>query len=1062
MTLIEINYLKEDNMLKSGIYDQIINTIIKSKLDQIAEDENYIKKDKMGDLETSYLISNYLSNIIKFSIDQFEDNKKNVTEAGIGLCNKIIDLLIEETKNNELSKYKIKEDMVLKAIFNKENFNYPHFENYLKEIYPYSGLSQTELFTGCHSEISLESEIRKEIMSSNEIYFLVSFIKWSGIRIFEKELKDFTSKGNKLKIITTTYMGATDYKAIEFLSSLQNTEIKVSYNTSNERLHAKAYIFMRDTGFHTAYIGSSNISRSALTSGLEWNIKVTNSEISRIIDKLKKTFETYWENSDFDFYKESHKEKLQIALKNEDKNIINKFATFFDIKPYSFQEEILEQLETQRKIHNRYRNLLVAATGTGKTIVSAFDYKRFRKDNASARLLFVAHRREILLQARDTFRAILKDNNFGDLWYNGETPNSYESVFASVQTLANNIDTLKQNKDYYDFIIIDEVHHIAANSYRPILDRFSPRILLGLTATPERMDNEDILIDFGGIISAEIRLTEALNRKLLCPFQYFGITDRADLINIKWQNGRYSATELTNIFNRNDRVSDIVDACENYLNDTSNVRALCFCVTREHAQFMSESFQKLGYNAYYLVSNNSKTEEIPREQIKDALIKKKINFLFVVDIYNEGVDIPEIDTILFLRPTESLTIFLQQFGRGLRFAEDKENLTVLDFVGNAREEYDYESKLRSLIGKTNRSVSFEIESNFPHLPSGCSIVLEKQAKDYILSNIKKAISLRREKLINRIINYKHQSKNPFNLYNFLNFYNIKIEDIYRRDTFSQLCFEAKVISEYNTEYNDIFQRLFYKKLLSCTSLSYFNFILELCKKKFIVDYETETSENKLFSMMLYYDFWQDPRKHTSINESLRIIGENKVLRSEIKEFLSIQKEKISYIEKNLDLPYLCSIKLHSFYTRDQIISGFGKHTYTNKYSSREGVLNITELNTELLFVTLNKEEDRYSPSTMYDDYAINKKLFHWQSQNSTREDSPKGQSYINQQKLDKKIILFVREANNDNNNNTMPYLCLGKVNYKSHSGEQPMSIIWELEEELPAFYSYIITKMEIG
>ena len=1053
---------KEVIMLKTGIYDQIINTIIKKKLDLIIEDEKYIKKEKIEDIETSYMISNYLSSIIKHVIDEFEDRKENTTEVGIKLCNKIIDVLIEETQNYELNKFKIEEDSVLKAIFNKENFQYPNFDNYIKEIYPYSGLSQTELFTGCHSEISLESEIRKEIISSNEIYLLVSFIKWSGIRIFEKELRDFTSRGNKLKIITTTYMGATDYKAIEFLSSLQNTEIKVSYNTSNERLHAKAYIFIRDTGFHTSYIGSSNISRSALTSGLEWNIKVTNSEISRIIDKLKKTFEAYWENSDFVFYEEAHKEKLQIALKNEDKSIINKFSTFFDIKPYSFQEEILEQLETQRQIHNRYKNLLVAATGTGKTIVSAFDYKRFKKENKSAKLLFVAHRKEILLQSRDTFRAVLKDYNFGDLWFNGESPSSYEAVFASVQTLANNIETLRLSKDFYDFVIIDEVHHIAADSYRPILDKFTPKILLGLTATPERMDNEDILIDFGGVISAEIRLTEALNRKLLCPFQYFGVTDNSDLRSIKWQNGKYSQSELTNVFNRDDRVLEIITACEKYLNDINNVRALCFCVTREHAQFMSESFQKLGFKANYLVSNNAKSEVIPREQVKEALISRKINFLFVVDIYNEGVDIPEIDTILFLRPTESLTIFLQQFGRGLRFAEDKENLTVLDFVGNAREEYDYESKLRSLIGKTSRSVSSEIENNFPHLPSGCSIILERQAKEYILNNIKKAILIKRDKIVNRIINYKHHTNRPFNLHNFLNFYNIKIEDLYKRDTFTMLCYEAKIISEFNTEYNTIFHRMFYKKLLSCRSLSYYNYLLELCDKRFIIDYDNETSENKLFLMMLYYDFWQEPRKQSSFENSIKILGENEVLLSEMKEILLIQREKIDYIEKNMELPYVCPIKLHSFYTRDQIISGFGRHTYTNKFSSREGVLNISELNTELLFVTLNKEEDRYSPSTMYEDYAINKTLFHWQSQNSTREDSPKGQSYINHKKLDKKIILFVREANNDSNKNTMPYLCLGKVNYKSHSGEQPMSIIWELEEEIPAFYTYIITKMEIG
>ena len=371
-------------------------------------------------------------------------------------------------------------------------------------------------------------------------------------------------------------MGATDLKAVEFLSSLPNTEVRVSYNTANERLHAKSYLFFRDTGFHTGYIGSSNISKSALTSGLEWNLKVTTAEISHIIKKFEVTFETYWEDREFELFTKADTKKLKKALKSETYKDKNSYSTYFELKPFHYQEEILEELQAQREIHKRYKNLIVAATGTGKTVISAFDYKAFKNKNKRARLLFVAHRKEILLQAQATFQGVLRDNNFGELWVDGIVPDSNEYVFASVQTLKNNIKNLDLSSQYYDFIIIDEVHHIAANSYRPILDKFKPKILLGLTATPERMDGANILDDFCNTIAAEIRLPEALNRKLLCPFQYFGISDSVDLSNANWQNGRYLPSELTRLYTQNEkRVGEIIQKCKSYLRDFKDVRAIC-------------------------------------------------------------------------------------------------------------------------------------------------------------------------------------------------------------------------------------------------------------------------------------------------------------------------------------------------------------------------------------------------------------------------------------------------------------------------------------------------------
>jgi superfamily II DNA or RNA helicase len=1046
-------------MERFGIYEQLITQLLSSKISQLNRDALFIKESKIEKEEAAYFLSQYLLKIISFALSMIVG--ENSIEKQIELSNKIILLLKNELNENEFEDDLIDaRGRILNAIFSKIDANIVNFNSYVKEITPYTRLTQSELFTGSNVGISLESEIKKEIRSSNRIYLLVSFIKWSGIRIFEKELKEFTEKGNQLKLITTSYMGATDLKAVQFLAGLPNTEVKVSYNTNSERLHAKAYIFFRDTGFHTGYIGSSNISKSALSSGLEWNLKVTTGEIPHIIAKFEKTFETYWEDKEFEYFSVEDSQKLRKALSQE--NIQNReaFSNFFDIKPFHFQEEILEKLTAQREVHNRYRNLLVAATGTGKTVISAFDYKRYRSNHHSAKLLFVAHRKEILQQARDTFRGILRDNNFGEMWVDGMVPDSYEYLFASVQTLNANLELLSLTKSYYDFIVIDEVHHIAANSYRPILEKFSPNILLGLTATPERMDGEDILKDYCDVIAAEIRLPEALNRKLLSPFQYFSISDSVDLRSISWRNGKYSPSELTELYTANNqRVGEIVVACENYLLDLELVRALCFCVTKEHAKFMHEQFSKVGLKSDYLVSGANRSD---REAIRLKLQKREINFLFVVDIFNEGVDIPEIDTVLFLRPTESLTVFLQQLGRGLRLSDEKECLTVLDFVGNSRDEYDYESKFRALIGKTNSSVKDEIENEFPHLPLGCSIVLEKKAKEIILNNIRKATIINKNQLINKIRNYKHHTDLPLTLKNFTNLYNISLEMVYKRGSWKRLCQLAGEIENFDNIYEKEIVRAIGKKWLTSHSLSYYAFILDLAKEHFLVSDNTDNEKEKLLLTMLYYDIWQDAGRFETLTKSIQEIGRNTILVEEMIEVLEILIDQTDYLEHDISLDFPQPLKVHSRYTKDQILAAFGENSFERRSSSREGVLNIPRLNTELLFVTLEKTEERFSPTTMYEDYAISENLFHWQTQNSATPERGKGLSYIRQQENHKNILLFVRERNKNSIGNTISYVFLGKVFYQSHYGSKPMSITWKLEQDIPSFLWKEMAKMAVG
>ncbi|MBC7759271.1 MAG: DUF3427 domain-containing protein, partial [Phormidesmis sp. FL-bin-119] len=640
-------------------------------------------------------------------------------------------------------------------------------------------------------------------------------------------------------------------------------------------------------------------------------------------------------------------------------------------------------------------------------------------------------------------------------WVDGEEPHNYEHLFASVQTLKNRITELHLSADFYDYIIIDEVHHIAANSYRPILKKFQPSILLGLTATPERMDGEDILKDFCHVIAAEIRLPEALNRKLLSPFQYFGVSDSIDLSKITWKNGKYEINELTKLYTEDDRrINEILLNCEKYLTDINDVRALGFCVSQEHARYMAEKFTLAGLNADYLTSENSQN----RSDLREKLRNKEINYLFVRDIFNEGVDIPEIDTVLFLRPTESLTIFLQQLGRGLRLAKGKDCLTVLDFVGNARPEYDFEHKFRALIGKTHTSITKEIEDEFPHLPLGCSIILEKRAKEIILKNIWEAIGFNRNQLITKIRNFQHQFTLPLTLQNFIDVHHLDIRLIYKKGSWKRLCADAGVIPDFSNIHENEISRLI-KKLLQCNSISYLRFLEQVISGSY------EIAESEAMSLMLHYDLWQKSGADMgfkNLEESFKTLALNPVMIEELKEVINYQIEKIDFVETNIDLFVGFPLKIHSRYTRDEILVALQLHTFEKASSNREGVALNKDLNTEAFFVTLKKSEKEYSPTTLYDDYAISEYLFHWQSQNATAPDSPKGMSYVQHQELEKKILIFVREQNDDEYGFTMSYVFLGLADFQKTTGAKPMNIEWKLKEPMPAYIWKESGKLAVG
>lgn len=1047
--------------MNTGIYESLITNALREKLEKIDTKRFYIADQKSLDIEEAiHFLSLHLTHAFRNALKEIKIEKKFLVNKQIEITNKLLNFLSEQIDGYEFTEDLIESHgQILQGILNKLNSDYQDLDLRLKEITPETRLIQSELFVGGNRGVSLDSELKKEILSADRINLLVSFIKWKAIVILKGAFKEFTERGGKLQVITTTYMGASDAKAIDFLSELSNTEIRISYNNSNERLHAKAYLFYRNSGYHTGYIGSSNFSRSALTDGLEWNVKVTTKEIPHIIDKFQKTFESYWNDPEFELYDSSQYKNLDRALlQSKMGKSTQEIVNFFDLKPYHYQSEILEKLKVERTIHDSWRNLIVAATGTGKTMISAFDFKNFRKENPQAKFLFIAHRIEILRQSLHTFRNVLKDQNFGELYGDGYIPTQKNAVFATIQTLTNQIESFS-HPQYYDYIILDEVHHSSATTYQKAIDYYKPKVLLGLTATPERMDGQNILKDFNYRIASEIRLPDALNNKLLCPFQYFGISDSVDYSRIKWKNGKYDVKELTNVLTANDiRVGDIIQNLENYTKNIHELSAIGFCASIEHAKYMKRKFEKANLKADCLTSENSKD----RVDIIHKFKTKEINYLFVVDIFNEGIDIPEIDTVLFLRPTESLTIFLQQLGRGLRLYENKDVLTVLDFVGQARNEYDYENKFRALIGKTNTTVQSEIERDFPNLPLGSSIILQKQAKKHILDNIRQATNLNKRRLINLIQNYRNHTDLPFNLMNFLKIYNLQLKHIYKNHTFSSLKTEALGEKFDSLNFNN-YKTMLGKKWIVTESVSYFKFILNLIAVDFDLHRIKPAAANELMALMLYYDFYQMPIENLSLAEGIKSIGQNQDFVQEMQEYLNVKIdnigfEEIPYVEMTKNFP----LKIHSRYTRDQILVALGLSTINKISSNREGVALNKNTNVEGLFINLKKSEEDFSPTTMYDDYAINETLFHWQAQNETTSRSPKGLSYINQEKENKTILLFVRESRKDADKFTQGYVFIGPAKYLEHKDTNPISIKWKLREPIPHYLWKESAKLRLG
>jgi superfamily II DNA or RNA helicase/HKD family nuclease len=713
--------------LPGGAYDELITV----GLDRLLQQTHLQAQTEAVDpAEATEILSAHLERVVARVLDSLPYERR------LSVANGLLNRLVEETGHADTRDLLPERPRMLSSVGPVT-------------ARPQNPLRRADLLINARHEPALHEELEAEMASADGVDLLCAFIKWQGLRLLVNAIERHCQAGRPLRVITTTYVGATERRAVDELVR-RGAQVKISYESRTTRLHAKAWLFRRNTGWDTGYVGSSNLSRSALVDGLEWNVRLSNGDTPLLLQKFAATFDSYWADPRFEDYDpDRDTDRLDGALRTARGPTPISLAGL-EVTPYPFQQAMLDQLDVERTVHGRWRNLVVAATGTGKTVVAALDYRRLVEQKGDPSLLFVAHRREILQQSRTTFAAVMADGTFGEMWVAGRRPTEGRHVFASVQSLhADGLALVRS--DQFDMVIVDEFHHAEAATYRRLLEYIEPQVLLGLTATPERADGGDVTEWFDGHVATELRLWHALEQDLLCPFHYFGVADNTDLRGIGWRAGAYDVTGLSNLYTGNDaRAAIVIRNLRDIVTDVAAMRALGFCVSVDHARYMARVFNEAGIPS---VAVDYTTDSEERAAALRDLRARKVNAVFARDIFNEGVDVPQVDTVLFLRPTESATIFLQQLGRGLRRTAGKACLTVLDFVGHHDRRFRWDVRYRALTGASRRELVRQIEHGFPFLPAGSSIRLDRVARELVLENVRAQVTLRRPQLVADIGSY---------------------------------------------------------------------------------------------------------------------------------------------------------------------------------------------------------------------------------------------------------------------------------------------------------------------
>jgi len=1051
-----------DSRLPAGLYEDLLTLGLSQGLEEAIAAQRPVRTRVLPASGDAALVSQWIKVLMERYLRDLPAEHR--AEAQVEVANQIVQLLLEDARRRELRNHPILAEDALKGGVVLEHVLEAFGSTELAR--PNTPLSQPVLLTGSHGEPSLGDEYQLEMGSADRVDALVSFVTWGGWlqikdalqRLSDRVLLQRKRRGIEggpppIRLITTTYMGNTDARALEALARVPGVEVRVSMDPRRSRLHAKAWLFERASGLHTAYIGSANLSKAALGSGVEWTLKITQRDSPHLLDKFRSTFEGLWEDGEFERLDPEDTAawtRLRVVLKQQSQSGADQPRPLaLTLHPFPFQQAILEKLESEREDYARMSNLVVAATGTGKTVIAALDYARQRTvPGQQPRLLFVAHRKELLEQARGTFQAALRDYSFGEMLVDGQRPQEWNHLFCSIQSLAKADLEQRFPADHWDMVVVDEFHHAAAPSYRTFLDWIRPRILLGLTATPERTDGLDILHWFGGHAAAEIRLWDALDRQLLTPFAYFGLADGVSLEDVQWERGEYDKTALSALYCQNRQRADLV--ADRFMHLHPHWQQACglgFCVSVDHATFMAEVFNELGIASRCLSGG---TESQDRRQVLEELRKGSIRMVFTCDLLNEGIDIPEVDTLLFLRPTASATVFQQQLGRGLRLCQGKEQTLVLDFVGRARREFRFDRPLAVLTGLHRGQLlkAFQGE-HLPKMPRGCTLHLERQAREDLLENLKENLKLNVAKLCRELKAWLSRNGNPEepNLFAFATETGTPLEDIWSSgaEGWTPLLRRAGALPRLQSPQEEAAEATWSRGL---------GRLLHLDDSALLASYQAfanngiqpgtygEKEERRL--AMLYFQTLNASTPPEGHRTRVVVEGNQPRFRRDLAELTQVLQLEARASRPADEVVAGAPLALHGRYKRNEILAALGRWTWDKQPGWREGVLYLPEQNLDVFVVTLNKDEKRFSPTTRYEDRFISPSLFHWKSQSGTPEGSATGLRYQTLGMGQNRAILFVREDQDQ------PYLFLGDLKYLRHEGSRPMGIDFELRVPMPA------------
>jgi len=1013
-----------------GLYEVLITEALDTQLSRLDDSLQAVRSGLRG-AEAADRIGLHLARVVGRAIAAIDERER--TAVGIDLARRLIDMIHDMPAAGDLGAERpAKAGEMLQSIIGRLPDGRP--ESILAPLIP---LLDTTLLTNAPGEPRVGHQIGAEIHSADRVDVVMAFIRRSGITPLLEALRAHCGASRTLRVLTTTYTGSTEARALDELQDA-GADIRVSFDTDNTRLHAKAWLFHRQSGFSTAYIGSSNLTHSAQISGLEWNVRVSAARNPDVIDKVAAVFESYWQHPDFRPY-----DPVEFRARTESGADARTsiFLSPTELRPEPFQQRLLELIALSRQ-EGHHRNLLAAATGTGKTVMAALDYVSLSETLPRARLLFVAHREEILTQSRATFQQALRDPLFGELWVGGERPREFEFVFASIQSLtAAGLADL--DPSHFDVLIIDEFHHAAAKSYTAVLEHVRPVELLGLTATPERSDGLPVLDWFDGRIAAELRLWDAIDQQRLAAFVYFGIHDGLDLREVPWRRGRgYDAEGLTNLLTANDfQAKFVLKELNRRVDDLGRMRALGFCVSVEHARFMARVFQAAGVTAVAIWSN---TPDAERLAALSDLAARRVNIVFSVDLFNEGVNIPAVDTLLMLRPTDSPTLFLQQLGRGLRRSVGKTVCTVLDFVGHHRKEFRFDRRFLALFGGTRKELTAQIEAGFPFLPAGCHMELDRVAADIVLANIRNAVPSRWTERVAALkaltLNGKHCS-----LARYLHEEGMRLDDVYTGNkSWSDLQADAGLTVAPSGPHETALRRAC-GRLLHIDDLGRISVYRQLLERPEAPAAESlPERERRMLRMLVGSLVPPAVSKETTLQEGADLVWAHSQVRAELLDLLAVLAAQIEHVALPLSSHPDVPLAVHGRYTRVEILAAFNVGIGARVAPWQTGVYWVAESRADLFAFTLDKTTGQFSPTTRYRDYAISPELIHWESQSVTRAESDTGRRYQQHVAQGSSVMLFARRRSDER-----AFYFLGPAAYVQHESELPMAITWRLQHPLP-------------